>query len=642
MKAKEAIEYLKNNLVFFSKLGFYHAPVILQENGMPLVFYTEEEAEEYCKTIDNFCDSGVKLVTSILFEGWLAPNVYDYRETDNVLNKIFKSGKVDYYLPRIKLNVGVDWCLENPEDVCVYYQGPRDPERIKELVGTLKHDYFGYNSPSGYYTAGAKKNYERPNVDGVISLQSFSSDKWLKDAGEALKRLIVHLENGPYADKIIGYHISFGTSGETMPWGRMTRSFGDYSLKNQKKFYEWGINKYGSEEMLKKVWGDISKDIVPPPSVREVLTEDCHTFRSIDKDRWAMDYEDFVVDLNYNALAHFGKIVKDNTDGKAVGAFYGYVLHMCRAGYAGHIGWKKMLKNPYVDFFAAPKSYNRCEPGEAGGELAPAVSVNREKLWLDECDNRTHITTGDNIGNATTLDETITVHLREFSKNLSHDSGLWFMDLGGGWFDDDGIMQNIKKIAKANERLRKKKHKSIAEILSVFDENGAKLTESEYIEKEETCMRELQLAGAPIDTVFLTDLEKLDLTKVKLIVLQNPFALNKEDLKKIKALAPQAKILWLGKGDGCAKLLEGVAVLPVTAGVKEWIKVVKDAGVMRYTNGLCSVYADNRIIGIFPKHDVTVEFFTDKKLKNLVTGEEYSGKISKQVKAKSCIVFECE
>ena len=57
MKAKAAVEYLKNNLVFFTKLGFYHAPVILEENGMPFVFYTEEDAEKYCKTIDNFCDT---------------------------------------------------------------------------------------------------------------------------------------------------------------------------------------------------------------------------------------------------------------------------------------------------------------------------------------------------------------------------------------------------------------------------------------------------------------------------------------------------------------------------------------------------------------------------------------------------------
>ena len=50
----------------------------------------------------------------------------------------------------------------------------------------------------------------RPNVRGLIGMQSFSSEKWLHDAGEALRRLIRHIENGKYGKNVIAYHIAYG------------------------------------------------------------------------------------------------------------------------------------------------------------------------------------------------------------------------------------------------------------------------------------------------------------------------------------------------------------------------------------------------------------------------------------------------
>ena len=642
MKADKALQILKNKPIFFSRLGFFHAPVVLEENGLPLVFYTEEEADRYCKTIDNFCDKGVKTVSSMLFDGWIAPNVFDYRETDNVLDKIFKSGKVDYYLPRIKLDVDEKWCKENPEDVCVYYQGPREPEKVRELCGTLKHDYLGYDSEKGYYVAGSKKNYERPNLNGVISLQSFSSEKWLTDAGEALSRLIDHIENGPYADKIIGYHIAFGTSGETMPWGRLNNRFGDYSLKNQQKFLEWGINKYGSKQALKKAWNrdNFDGDIIPPPEKREVLTEECLTMRDPDKDRCAIDYEKFVADTNLNAIAHFGKIIKEKT-GKAVGAFYGYVLHMRRAGYAGHIGWDKMLECPYVDFFAAPKPYRRSGPGEPGGSMAPVVSINDKKLWIDECDNRTHLTKGDNFENATCPEETYSVHLREFSKNISYDSGLWYMDLGGGWFDDDGIMDNIGKITTSFNRIKQKEHKSVAQVLAVFDEDSARLTEPNYVIYQELCFRELQLAGAPIDTALFSSVSTMDTKNIKVVVFLNSHAITLDRLNEFKKHLPkECKFIWLNQPVNKVNGKED-KVFNFKTNYIEWRGALKDANVDLPAPENCAVYADNRLVSFFPKEDATIDI--DTKGKTFVSVRDkktYKGINVIKIKAKSGIAFE--
>ena len=106
-------------------------------------------------------------------------------------------------------------------------------------------------------------------MGGTIALQSFSSKKWLSDAGEALTRLIDHIENSKYGNKIIAYHIAFGTSGESMLWGRTTGKFADYGISNKKHFLDYLV-KYGSKEAVASILGeDAIKEIIPYPELRQ-------------------------------------------------------------------------------------------------------------------------------------------------------------------------------------------------------------------------------------------------------------------------------------------------------------------------------------------------------------------------------------
>ena len=252
IQVKYSKEFLKNNPVFWSRLGFCYDPPLKDEDGKPLVF--TKNLDKYSKYHRDFSKHGVKIHTCILHAGWVGVNEYDYSLTDQVLEEIFKDNENAYFIPRIKLNVPVDWCYENPEDVFVYEGGPTTSEEIKSMVGTLKQDYIGYDSPNGYYRSGDYVD-TRPNVGGLIARQSFSSEKWLKDAGVALEKLINRLEHSAYADRIIGYHIAHGLSGESVMWGRMSNRYGDYGITNRKEFYAWGIHKYKTQEALETAWG---------------------------------------------------------------------------------------------------------------------------------------------------------------------------------------------------------------------------------------------------------------------------------------------------------------------------------------------------------------------------------------------------
>lgn len=539
------MELLRNHSVFWSKLGFCYDPPRLGKDGKPIVFFDNwKQVKKYHR---DFYNAGIRFHTSILFTGWTGVNQYDYELTDKVLNTIFSCGENLLYIPRIKLNVPLEWERENPEELCVYYCGPREKEAIRALVGTPKHDLLGYQSPRGYYTAGGWQD-DRPNVGGVIGNQSFSSQKWLRDAGEALRRLIRRIEDGPYGNRVPAYHIAYGASGESCLWGRCNvHDNADYGITNRKAFFDWGMKKYGSLEALREAWHQpfLARENaeVPPPSRKEGAIRNMNEFmRSAPEDRICTDYDLFMSDVNMDAMEHFGKIVKKETNGKPVGAFYGYFLEVARSTYTGYNGIERFMKSPWVDFIAAPKR-------EGGGEMSVAQSINRSKLWMDELDNRTFLANGVGIEyKSSGLDETKAIMWREAAKNLSHGSSFWWMDLGGGWYDSPDLLAEIARIEKTSAKIRGRKRESISEVLLVADEEAFHYHKTSYYLHRRLfadVIDSMNRVGAPYDLYRMNDLETLDLTPYKLILFLNPFRVQSGQWKRISARFPEnVTLLW--------------------------------------------------------------------------------------------------
>lgn len=588
--------FLRENALFWSLLGFCYDPPIPDETGAPRLF--DHNFARYTRYHDDFSDAGVDVHTLILHSGWVGVDTYDYSVCDKVLAGLFASGKTKYAIPRIKLNVPVEWCAKYPEEVWVYDKGPRKAEDIKALVGTLKHDWLGYDDPDGYFLDNAWRD-PRPNVGGLISMQSFSSKQWLHDAGVALTKLIRHIEEGPYGEHIIGYHIAYGISGELMPWGRNTGGYGDFGISNQKHFLDWGIKKYGSLEKVKAAWGDFGADVIPPKQIAE--PQELGGLSETDA-AWGTDYMRYFSEVNTGALMALSKVAKQASGGKLVGAFYGYIMDVIRAAYAGHLGWERVLNCPDIDFFAAPKSYRQCAPGMPGGEMCPSASVNLHKLWLDECDNRTHLSNETRLFPAENLQQTHTVHWREWCKNVSHDSGLWYMDLGIGWFDEKGIMDNIARIVRANKRVRPIPHKSVAQILHVIDLDSKLALPYQLTRDASDTLRNWQRCGVPIDNILTDDLLRVSLEGVRLVIFDSAYALTAEKLRKIRATLPEdCRIVWQGQTPyEMEQPGENDILLPLNLTAEELRKVVEENGVHTYAPIHCAVYADNRVIGFFP------------------------------------------
>lgn len=665
---------LRDNPVFWSRLGFAYDPPLRDKNGELIVF--NSSLEKYGDYHRRFKEIGVDLHTCILPSGWVGVDEYDYSLTDRVVEEIFRNNENAYFIPRIKLNVPVDWCRENPEDVFVYYEGPQTVEEIRDTVGTLRHDYIGYDAPNGYYAAGEFKD-PRPNIGGVIARQSFSSKKWLKDAGTALEKIIDRLENGKYGDRILGYHVAYGTSGETVLWGRVSNKYGDWGIVNKREFYNWSVKKYGSVEAVEKAWGmgNIAPDTMPiPEPCRRCPESDSFEAFVRSEDIHAIDYDLFMSDINANAIEHFGRIIKEKT-GKAVGAFHGYYLHVDNAAYTGHLALERLLDSPFVDFFAAPKSYYRCKAGEPGGELCPAQSVNLKKIWLDELDNRTHLDSLDNRPNygeneteweSKGMRDTKSVFWREYSKNLSHNSGFWWMDLGGGWFDDSEIMSEFKKIYDLNADIRKTQHKSVSDVLIVTDERSAfymRANKDMRCGFAEDFIYEARMTGALVDTYRAKDLFEIDLSRYKLVVFAYNTYADSDYFDRVLPMLSHATVMfnyapgiWSEKGYSVenVKRITGFDIKPCDGpdgydfpqlsatgegrngyilNLKPYMnhielrEIMRKAGCHLYTEAEGVIlYGDNRFIGIFNSDaaDITLSFATPIECRDVITDVEYN------------------
>lgn len=542
MTSAERLQILRKNPVFWSRLGFGYDPPLKNKEGKPLVF--NENLDFYAKSHRSFSRAGVKIQSSVLHLGWMGVDEFDYSLCDRVLDSVFYNNPDIYYIPRIKLNVPVDWCYENPEDVFVYYGGPQTAEEIKRLVGTEKHDYLGYEAPMGYYAAGEFSD-SRPNVGGMIARQSFSSKKWLHDAGEALGKLIERIENGKYGERILGYHIAYGVSGETITWGRMSNRFGDYGINNTKAFFEWAEKKYGSLDAVAKAYGQDAGNLhIPSPEVRDGVADSVFSLMRSDKNDVAcIDYDIFTSEMNAKATEHFAKIVKTHAKEKLVGVFYGYFIEVNNSAYAGHLAIDRLLDSPYVDFFAGPKSYYRCTGKEPGCEMCPTQSVNLRKLWMDEADIRTYLAKSVPAALASdSLSDTVKILRREFSKNTAHGSGFWWMDLGGGWFDGDEIMNEISSLVKLNEKISDLPHESISDVLVVVDEkciNHMRTNELLRCGFMQDFICEVNSTGAVADVYRLSDIETLNLSQYKLVIFAYCFEVDDVMRKIIREKLPK-------------------------------------------------------------------------------------------------------
>ncbi|MDW8073749.1 MAG: beta-galactosidase [Nitrososphaerota archaeon] len=470
--------------------------------------------------IEEFRDVGVHLYTwgwsDVISHakdlGWIGPDSYDYTSFDKEVETFVNADKDCYLFPRLAVSPPSWWYDLHPEEMNVYDDGERE---------------------------------------GV----SLASNVWREEAGRALKNLIKHALEGPYAEHFIGFHVTGGVN----EWFYWTRKLPDFSRPTLHAFREWLRGKYRNDVgLLRERWGrkNVEFDTVTIPGKEERLSRDLGLFRDPGRNAAVADFYQFLSETTADALLYFCRVVKETTRDHLAGAFYGYLLNQTGFPYYpqhwGHNALMKVLKSPDIDFLCSPYQYHDRGPGGVDGLQAPVDMVKLYgKLWLTECDHFPYMWRH---RLAKTLKETLEIHKRDFAHNLVRGVGLWWMDLWpeAGWYDNPEILKlisKLKRIGEASLKLnRPNKGDGVAVIIDAETPFHLKLgTELLKPLVFDQLIHELYRIGTRIDIYLHDALADPKMPEYKLYIFLDTFYLTKEERRVIRERVQRSgkTVVWM-------------------------------------------------------------------------------------------------
>ena len=391
--------------------------------------------------------------------------------------------------------------------------------------------------------------------DGTTGLQSFASERWRKEMGEDLVRLIRHLREQPYADRLIGLIICSGYTAEWQTWGVWDNKFTDFSEPGLKAWREWLKRRYGSDEALRKAWGQAEASITTAmPASAEARQRAAHLMlRDPQTEAQTIDYLTFLNELDAEAILHFAHLGKEASGGRLLmGTYYGYLTqHHFHQAESGHCGIETVLASTDIDFLMSPPTYSERGIREVSAFMSAVDSVQRHgKIWLSEADYRTYLSDpGSGYGRTGTADESANVLWREFAHVLCKRAGVSWFDMDAGWLSGPVIPGELGRMQKmtADYLPRRKPHH--AEVAAFIDPKSFYYLKPDqrlllYITLEPVL--DLYRSGAPFDLYVLSDLMDESLPDYRMYVFLNAYALDAETRAAVqrRTQRPGAAALW--------------------------------------------------------------------------------------------------
>ena len=250
-----------------------------------------------------------------------------------------------------------------------------------------------------------------------------------------------------------------------------------------------------------------------------------------------------------------------------VGITYGYMFELSwvfTKASMGELEYEKLYDMPEVDLGISPFSYGAVHRGMGGSPCAmiPLETMKvrgmMPSLSIDTTTYTSRFPVAPGKSGAVPImsrgvewknDAEIRAGLRrEMCYALINGSSVWNFDMWGGWYDSDAARETLeanKKIWDAEANLKMPDCNEI--VLTVDPQNCYYINDSHQLCDQfiSPVRRALANAGGMYTTASFGDLEKMDLSRVKLIILCHPFDLDNGKLEKIRKYAEGRTVLWL-------------------------------------------------------------------------------------------------
>ncbi len=430
---------------------FVNGRIIPAAAMMPSPYVAPAKTQD---SVRDFAAAGIRLYSTILWsqgnrnDWWLGEGKYDFSAVDKRLGILLKAAPQGYIFPRIKLDPPEWWIAKNKSEM----------------------EYGNTVSPS--------------------------SGKWRALYRQMLKDLVAHIENSPYAGRIVAYQFGAFIGSEWLIYRKLS------SPPSKRAFEKF---KRGKKTNRKNNPYD-------PEPVDDISLESAFLSHEI---------ADIILDA--------ASVIKQVTNGKKLtGIFYGY-------GSASHLDYARIIASPLIDFFCSPTSYAMRNAGDAGQFTSQYWASLRlhNKMYFDEADIRTHYYKIRVDYRCANLFETCNVIKRAVGYSLTRGTSLWwFLLVGNETFHDEAVMSVIADGAKENV-VKLKQRKPLcspnAEVaVFVSPRNQARTYFNDLFSK--LYLDTLPRSGAPFDVYPIEDATHPDLPEYKMYIFLNPPG----DMKKFR------------------------------------------------------------------------------------------------------------
>lgn len=382
--------------------------------------------------MQNAKEAGIPIWSVALDDFGFKESGFDFTEVDQTLERYLEAKPDAWLLPTFTFDTSYHgwWIAAHPEARCRLEDG-------SDVIG----DYAG----------------------GRRQAPSYGSEVWRKDFGNALRQLVRHLKNSPFAARILGFQPCSGVTWEWFHWGSQSGELVDYSEGGVADFRRWLRERYASDLELQQAWRkpQVTLNTAAVPTNTRRRKPEHGIFYDPATQQDLIDYHRYQHEIVADSILYFARIIKEETGGKSLaGTYYGYTMHLpespgfCQS--SGHFALERLFRSPDLDFFIAPGAYAWREIGGTGACMTPAASIALNgKLFWTQADLRTHWSGQDSFGRPQDVLGSIQAMRREFALNLAQGTAIQWYDFSNGWtFGDERLTDEAGRLLKLSEGRR--------------------------------------------------------------------------------------------------------------------------------------------------------------------------------------------